>query len=745
LVTESNERLVTLTGPPGVGKTRLALEGAARLAPDVVEGPAPADLTPIRDPDLVLPEIHAALGLHAASGNDPRALARALADRDVLLVLDNVEHVLPAAPVVSAVLAACPGLRIIATGRERLNLGAEHEFPVEPLAVPPDEPDAGGAPVGLTALSDVPAVALLVDCVRRFDPGFAVTPGNRAALGEVCRLLDGLPLALELAAARLRLFSPAELARLLRQRSIGLDGGAADAPARHRDLDTAIAWSHDLLSEVERVVFRRAAVFVGGTDLVAVHVVCGPDRDRDEIVDVLGSLIDKSLLRRRDRGEDTTEITMLESVRDHAATRLAAAGEDAAVRKRHAEHFARWAARVEQLIGTPREGHAVVELGRERGNLHAALDHARAADLGTAVAVPLGFAVGLYDFTRGRFGDGAAILDTLLATMRTAPPSALLAGAYVVAGATACSRGAIGHAETHLERGIAVADAVGARRWRAFATAFLGHVASARGRSDHAAAAYRRAGLLYAEADNPTGEAWTRYDLGLLARRRSDAAGAARHLLDALDSFRQTGYRWATACTAWALGSVEMRRGHIDEAAALFDEALTAVRHLDDRLGLVQCLEGAAAVAAARGRPSAAARLLGAAGARRTRLDAPLPAEDRADRATLNRGLAADLGQSAYDRERDAGRRSGTVVALAHEVLRANPAELALAALTAREREVARLVATGRTDRQIGRVLGIAERTVHVHVRHIIHKLDAGGRAGVAAQIVVGETEPAAE
>ena len=493
LVTAAGERLITLTGPPGVGKTRLACAGAARLANDVVEEAALADLTTILDPGLILPEIRAALGLRTDAGRDPAALARALADRAVLVVLDNVEHVLPAAPTVAALLTSCPGLRIIATGRERLNLGAEHEFPVEPLAVPP--PHESESALDSAALAAVPAVALLVERVRRFDPAFAVTAGNRWAITEICRLLDGLPLAIELAAARLRLYSPAELARLLRHRCAGLDGGAGDAPARHRNLDAAIGWSHDLLSDLERGVFRRAAVFVGGADLAAMQAVCDPGSDGGAIVDVVGSLLDKSLLQRSTRGDGATEVRMLESVRDHAVARLEAAGEGAVVRDRHADHFARWAVRVEGQIGTPGEGAAVAELGSERGNLGAALEHAVAGDLGPTVVLPLGFAAGLDAFIRGRLGEAAALLDRLLPEDDGAvPPSPSLVGIYVVAGATAYARGALGRAEHLLEHGIAVADAVDAPRWRAFATAFLGHVAGAHGHPDRAAAAYRRAG-----------------------------------------------------------------------------------------------------------------------------------------------------------------------------------------------------------------------------------------------------------
>lgn len=736
LVTGAGERLVTVTGPPGVGKTRLACEAAARLADDGFADAALVDLTTISDPALVLPEIGAALGLRATSeGVD--ILARALSGRDVLLVLDNVEHVLPAASTISAVLAACPGLRVIATGRERLNLGVEYEVRIAPLATPSPEGPASAA--DLTTLAAVPAVALLLERVRRFDPGFGVTPDNRAAVIEVCRLLDGLPLALELAAARLRLFSPAELARLLRDRTAELDRGPGDAPTRHRDLDTAIGWSHDLLSEVERAIFRRTAVFVGGGDLDAMNAVCAPELDRGSVVDVVGSLIDKSLLGRNADDSITTRFRMLESVRGHAAARLMAADEDTAARERHAEHFSRWASRTTDLVGTVREGDAVAELGPERGNLLVALDHALAADLGPTVVTPLACAAGVHAFTRGRFGEGAALLDAVLPSVRESPASAPLAGVHIIAGATAYARGALRAAEAHLERGIAAADAVHSPRWRAFGTAFLGHVAGAHGHPDRAAAAYRRAGALYAQEGNATGEAWTRYDLGQLSRRRSDTTGATLHLRAALDSFRRIGYRWAVACSACALGSVELRHGEVDDAAMLFDEALTTVRLLDDHLGVTQCLEGAAAIAAARGRPRAAAHLLGAAESRRVRLDAPLPVEDQADRAALDLRLTTAVGRNTRDREQDAGRRSTTVLTLAHEVLGAAPTDLA--SLTAREREVARLVTTGRTDRQIARALGIAERTVNVHVRHVIRKLGARGRAGVAARVATGDRE----
>ena len=288
-ITSADERLITLTGPPGVGKTRLAIAAAAAAASLFRDGVVFVDLTPVRDPDLVLPEVARALGLRDPPGRPlPDRILTAVAERDLLIVVDNMEHVLDAGPALAALLAECP-LLLACTSRERLHLRGEQEYPVAPLELPtPGDVD------DLERLAETPSISMLLHRVRGFQPDFAVTSANAAALAEICIRLDGLPLALELATARLKLFTAGELTFRLRHRMRLLTSGARDGPDRHRTLRAALTWSHDLLGPDERVLFRPS-VFVGGWTLEAAEQVCGAA----DVVETTASLVDKSLVRRR--------------------------------------------------------------------------------------------------------------------------------------------------------------------------------------------------------------------------------------------------------------------------------------------------------------------------------------------------------------------------------------------------------------------------------------------------------------
>ncbi|MHA6795845.1 ATP-binding protein [Pseudonocardia bannensis] len=728
-------RLLTLTGPPGVGKTRLAVAAARRHRAEVVF----VDLTAVRDPAQVPAEIDRALGLDADTGHARPGdrLVSALADRDLLLVVDNCEQVIDAGPELVAPLAACPGLRLLATSRERLHLGAEREFPVPPLALP--GPGDVTDPQRLLATA---SVAMLLDRVHAFAPDFTITVGNARAVAEICVRLDGLPLALELAAARLRLFTPAELTFRLRHRMRLLTDGARDVPERHRTLRAALAWSHDLLAPPERAVFRRFSVFVGGASSAAVEPVCSAPGDGIDAIATVGSLIDKGLLSRDARPAAVGRFMMLESLREYAAEMLDRHDETAATRARHARYFTGLAARTEALIGTVAETASVDAVGVERGNLQAALEHCEAAGE-MASALPLAAALGWYAYTRGHLGEGAAALDRALTAAAAAPvppPDDALAGALIQAGVMAFGRGEHDRSEQLLARAMAVNDRGGTPHRRAIGAAFLGHLARVRGDHRAAVAHYGRAGALYEELGNDTGVVWSRYDLGLLARSRGELAKAASLLREGLARFRELEYPWAIGCTAGALADVELRRGEPDAAAALLREALRGHRAIDDRRGIAQCLETAAELACARGAHRTAGHLVGAAAALRVRIAAPLPAEDRDVPAVVTAAVRAHLGAEQADRALHAGRSMAWTSAIdLAEQAAAEPVRptvrIPSSPLTRREREVARLVATGRTNRQIGRELGIAEKTAEVHVHHIIGKLGARSRAEVAAWI----------
>jgi predicted ATPase/DNA-binding CsgD family transcriptional regulator len=742
LLTEPGTRLVTLTGPPGVGKTRLAVAAAASIAERFRDGVVFVDLTTIRDPELAPIELAGILGV-AAAGDQPDALARTLRARHVLVVLDNFEHVLDAAPTLAGPLEACPRMRFLVTSRERLHLHAEREVPVQPLALPADDvtdPDRFAA---------TPAVAMLLERVRAFQSEFGVTPANREALAEICVRLDGLPLAIELAAARLKLFTPGELTFRLRHRMKVLTGGARDIPERHRTLRAALTWSHDLLSADERALFRRLSVFVGGWTLEAAEAVCA-DGDRD-IVETMASLVDKSLVRRTRRG-DLAEFTMLESLREFAAERLAEHGEADATRDRHARYFAGLGAWAEAAISTAEVTASLHRIGVNQANLRAALTHALATGRNDR-ALPLASAVGWYCYTRGRLGEGQAALDRALrradgrpcCCTRPAPPDRgaasddALAGALLVAGIVAFGRGELDRADALLARARQVNTA---KRREAIASAFLGHIARSRGEHGAAGAHHELAAALHGELGNDSGLAWSRHDLGLLARRRGDLDSAAAYLRGSLDRFRELDHGWAGGFAAWALATVELEQGRPDEAAALLAEALDGFEAVGDVRGIAQCLEAGAALVAGRRDWETGGRLLGAAAALRERLAAPLPDENRAEHDALTQRIRRGLGPQAAERARREGRDmpQAAAVAIARAAV-TEPVEGTEPAdpFTRRERQVAQLVARGRTNRQIGRELGIAERTTEVHLHNIMRKLGACSRAEVAAWVASRE------
>ena len=736
-------RLLTLTGPPGVGKTRLALAVAHAAARRFADGVVFVDLAPVQDPSLVLGQVARALGLPDAPGG--RVAARvidALTDKEMLLVVDNCEQVLAAGLDLTEPLRTCQGIRLLVTSRERLHLAVEKEFPVAPLAVP--QP---GDAADLDRLTTVPAVAMLVTRVRCVQPAFAVSAANADALAEICQRLDGLPLALELAAARAKLFTPGELADRLRDRMAVLTTNTRDAPARHRTLRTALEWSYDLLAEHERTLFRRLSVFVGAWTLDDAEQVCG-DAETD-VLDTVGSLLDKSLVRRPTQG-GVAEFVLLESLREYAAELLAADADGAVIRDRHAAHFAAAAVEREATIGLPAEsGWWSGATASDEANLLSAWEHSL-AEGHTGRTLHLAAALGWHSFFRGHLGTGRARLAHTLEAAGS-PPDDALAAAVVAAGVLAWSVGDLGAAHAHLERGLVISEEHDDLRRTAVASSFLGHIARTERRFADAATQHGYAAALYRRIPSASGYAWTRYDLGLLALRRGDRATAVRELRDGLTLFRRFNYGWAIGRCAWALAAAHLHDRAIDEASALLVEALDRHRAVGDGRGLAQCLETAGGVLCARGRGDTAARLLGAAAACRRRLAAPLPDEDRDDHDAALCAVRGDLGPDGADRALAEGRemRLDDAAALARAALEAPDAAPTRSrghgrtgVLTRRETQVAELVATGRTNRQIARALAISEKTVEVHVHNVIAKLGAQSRTEVATWVVGEQNVP---
>ena len=705
-------RLVTITGPPGVGKTRLAISAATSAAERFDDGGVWIDLSRIRDPALLVPEVDASLG------GGPGTTGR-----EALLVLDNCEHLLDAMPTIAELLATNPSLTILATSRERLHLAAEQEFALAPLSMPTEDE--------LTDLGRLRGNASIALLLARSPASVALTQQTAQSLAELCVRLDGLPLAIELAAARLRVFTPAELAFRLARRMDVLTSSVRDSPARHQDLRSALSWSHDLLPDPERRAFRRLSVMVGDWTLDAAEAVCGDG----DVTATIESLVDKSLVYRAGADTAVARFRMLESIREFAAEQLARHGEVVDTQRRHAAHFADEARRYESTIATQRETDGWHELGFVQPDLRAASSLEVAADADAVLW--LSSALAWYAHTRGMLSGSGPVLAAIHERLDDAGDVHAVTAALLAAGVVEWSTGDIVSAERDLARAISLAEQHDDARHVAVSSAFLGHVARVQHRFDDAAARYEAARDVFDRLGHVRGTAWAAYDLGLLALVREQLGVAESSLRQALSLFRDVEYDWAIAVTAGALADAVGAAGASDEAATLYGEALGLHERVGDQRGVAQAMEGLAHVCLTRGAAATAARLHGAAVTLRREVGA-VPGEWEQRRGERLEALLAEaLGRAGADREGRAGRAlpSRSAILLAREAVAAAAAEPGAdgVELTARQWEVAAHIAAGATNRQLARRLGISEKTAEVHVRNIMERLQTPSRAGIAS------------
>jgi len=553
LLREASVRLLTLTGPGGVGKTRLALAVAAEVADAFPDGVRFVALAPVADPGLVVPAIAQALGVRDA-GPEPLAdrLAAYLRGKRLLLVLDNFEHLIAAGPLVADLLARCPGLAVLATSRERLRLGGEREVAVPPLPLPDR-----GAP-SAAAVGENPAVRLFVARVQDVDPGFALGDEHAAAVAEICRRLDGLPLAIELAAARTKILPPAALLARLEPRLPLLVGGNREAPARQQTLRAAIAWSHDLLSPNEQRLFRRLAVFAGGFTLEAAEAVATAAGDPGiDVLDGVASLVDKNLLRREGRSGTEPRFWMLETIREFALEHLAA-GE---AKETRAALAARCLAVAEEaachLLGPEQESWLDL-LQRENDNLRAALAWALAEAPETALR--LGAALWIFWIKRAYPSEGQAWLEEALAR-GTDVPAASRIEVLLGAGALTANQGDFPRAIALLEEGLALCHQLGAGPSAARTLTLLGNVAFYRGEYREAASLLEEALSLFADRQDEPWAAMAATHLGAALTGLGDAASGVALYEQGLVRQRAAGDRWLAAAAVDAMAHVLAERG----------------------------------------------------------------------------------------------------------------------------------------------------------------------------------------
>ncbi len=581
LLEQEGARIVTLTGPGGTGKTRLGLQVGAELVEAFGDGVWFVPLAAIADPDLVVPAIAQPLGVREIPGEPLlNTLQEYLKTKHALLLLDNFEHLTAAALAVSALIAACPGVQVLVTSRQPLRINGERELPVPPLTLPDPRQMRGMAP---TALLEFPALRLFVERAQAVKPDFALSEGNAADVVAICRRLDGLPLAIELAAARVRVLPPAQLLVRLDHRLAILTGGARDLPARQQTLRATIAWSHDLLDRFEQTVFARLGVFSGGCSLEMAEAICSAAGGLEiDLFDGIESLVQKSLLRQEEGPGEEPRFTMLQGILEFAQERLQELPEAEAVFQAHADTFLALAENAD-WDEMSRQGELLDRLEADHANLRQAIEfYEGKGERGTGQRVRLASALAHFWWVRGHLTEGRRVLESAITAqgeIGASDRAAALSGAALLAEA----QWELDRArELHLEA-LSLDRTTGDAKGAARSLTGLGLIARHGGDLDSARALHQEALDVWRATGDHAGTAGALLDLGAISHLRGDQRNAEPLLRQSLELFTKSHDAAGEATAHQWLGVVALAGGSLDTAATHFEESLKQWRRLGNQ------------------------------------------------------------------------------------------------------------------------------------------------------------------
>ena len=722
-------RLLTLTGTGGCGKTRLALAVAGELAEEFEDGVWFVELASLSDPSLVPQAVASVLGAREQPG---RSLTETLSDhlrvRKLLLVLDNCEHlIVSCAALAEVLLRSCPELRILATSREALGIVGEFTWPVPPLSLP----DLRRLP-DRESLAQYESTCLFVERAVAVKPSFVLTEQNAPAVAQVCYRLDGIPLALELAAARTKVLSVEQIADRLDDCFRLLAAGGRTAMPRHKTLHATMDWSHELLGAKEQVLFRRLSVFSGGFSLEAAETVCaGEGIEEDEVLGLLSHLVDKSLVVAREE-DGEARYRLLGTVRQYGREKLDESGDE--VRRRHVEFYLALAEEAEPELKGELQVAWLERFEREHDNLRAAISWSLGRS-NLQDAARLGWALWLFWWIRGHFAEGRRSMEEALsAEGNAAMPALARAQALFVAGTMACGQGDHRSAEPLLEESAALFRELGDGRGVAYALGSAAVLAITQERYEQGIVYSEEATDLFLEVGDKWGAAPMLgcSAVGWLNRRDH---GRAKGLAErGLALCRETGDKHGTSIALGTLARVAQAERDHERARDLFEEGLTVSAELGNEADIVHCLEGLASIVGAEGRLVRAARLWGAAEALLERIEAMytyVPDHSLHRSQVAARSL---IDEAAWETAWAEGRAMSPEQAIEYAVDHSATSKPAARepypdGLSPREVEILRLVATGLTDAEVAKKLFISPRTVNWHLGSIYRKLGFHSRA----------------